>query len=149
MGTNFKGTEKEIKALDVYIKLIRASESLSSRINSKLDKKGLTISQFAVLDVLYNLGPLSQKDLGKKILRSGGNITMVIDNLEKQSFVERERSQEDRRFFIIHLTKKGKKFFAKIFPIFLDSVLKEFSVLTNKEQIEFQRMCKLIGLKES
>ncbi len=148
MGTNFKGTEKEIKALDVYIKLIRASESLSSRINSKLDKKGLTISQFAVLDVLYNLGPLSQKDLGKKILRSGGNITMVIDNLEKQSFVERERSQEDRRFFIIHLTKKGKKFFAKIFPIFLDSVLKEFSVLTDKEQIEFQRMCKLVGLKE-
>ena len=149
MGTNFKGTEKEVKALDVYIKLIRASESLSSRINSKLDKKGLTISQFAVLDVLYNLGPLSQKDLGKKILRSGGNITMVIDNLEKQSFVERERSQEDRRFFIIHLTKKGKKFFAKIFPIFLDSVVKEFSVLSNKEQIEFQRMCKLIGLKES
>ncbi len=148
MGTNFKGTEKEVKALDVYIKLIRASESLSSRINSKLDKKGLTISQFAVLDVLYNLGPLSQKDLGKKILRSGGNITMVIDNLEKQSFVERERSQEDRRFFIIHLTKKGKKFFAKIFPIFLDSVLKEFSVLTDKEQIEFQRMCKLVGLKE-
>ncbi len=148
MGTNFKGTEKEIKALDVYIKLIRASESLSSRINSKLDKKGLTISQFAVLDVLYNLGPLSQKDLGKKILRSGGNITMVIDNLEKQSFVERERSQEDRRFFIIHLTKKGKKFFAKIFPIFLDSVLKEFSVLTDKEQVEFQRMCKLVGLKE-
>ncbi|MHB8338538.1 MAG: MarR family winged helix-turn-helix transcriptional regulator [Ignavibacteriaceae bacterium] len=149
MATNFKGTEKEVKALDVYIKLIRASESLSSRINSKLDKKGLTISQFAVLDVLYNLGPLSQKDLGKKILRSGGNITMVIDNLEKQSFVERERSQEDRRFFIIHLTKKGKKFFAKIFPIFLDSVVKEFSVLSNKEQIEFQRMCKLIGLKES
>jgi MarR family 2-MHQ and catechol resistance regulon transcriptional repressor len=148
MGTNFKGTEKEVKALDVYIKLIRASESLSSRINSKLDKKGLTISQFAVLDVLYNLGPLSQKDLGKKILRSGGNITMVIDNLEKQSFVERERSQEDRRFFIIHLTKKGKKFFAKIFPIFLDSVLKEFAVLTDKEQVEFQRMCKLVGLKE-
>ena len=148
MATNFKGTEKEVKALDVYIKLIRASESLSSRINSKLDKKGLTISQFAVLDVLYNLGPLSQKDLGKKILRSGGNITMVIDNLEKQSFVERERSLKDRRFFIIHLTKKGKKFFAKIFPIFLDSVLKEFSVLTDKEQIEFQRMCKLVGLKE-
>ena len=149
MATNFKGTEKEARALDVYIKLIRASESLSSRINSILDKKGLTISQFGVLDVLYNLGPLSQKDLGKKILRSGGNITMVIDNLEKQSFVERERSQEDRRFFIIHLTKKGKKFFAKIFPIFLDSVVKEFSVLSNKEQIEFQRMCKLIGLKEN
>ncbi|MHB1686515.1 MAG: MarR family winged helix-turn-helix transcriptional regulator [Ignavibacteriaceae bacterium] len=148
MSTNFKGTTKEINALNVYIKLIRSSESLSSRINLILDKKGLTISQFAVMDVLYNLGSLSQKDLGKKILRSGGNITMVVDNLEKQSLVERERSQDDRRYFIIHLTKKGKKFFEKIFPIFLHAVVKEFDVLSEKEQIEFQRMCKLVGLKE-
>ncbi len=147
MATNYKGTVKEVNALNVYIKLIRSAESLSSRINSMFLKKNITISQFAILDVLFNLGPLSQKELGRKILRSGGNITMVIDNLEKQGFVERERNMEDRRYFIIHLTKKGKKVFEGIFPMFLDTVVKEFSVLTDKEQIDFQRMCKLIGLK--
>lgn len=147
MATNYKGTKQEINSLNNYIKLIRASESLSSRVNLMLSKKGLTISQFAVMDVLYNLGALSQKDLGKKILRSGGNITMVIDNLEKLGYVERERSKDDRRFFIIHLTKKGKRFFSNIFPIFLEAVVKEFKVLTDKEQLEFQRMCKLVGLK--
>jgi len=148
MATTYKGTVKEINALNVYIKLIRSAESLSSRINSMFVKKNITISQFAILDVLFNLGPLSQKELGKKILRSGGNITMVIDNLEKQGLVERERNMEDRRFFIIHLTKKGKKIFEGIFPLFLTAVVKEFSVLSDKEQIEFQRMCKLIGLKD-
>lgn len=147
MATNYKGTKQEISSLNNYIKLIRASESLSSRVNLIISKKGLTISQFAVMDVLYNLGALSQKDLGKKILRSGGNITMVIDNLERLGYAERERSKDDRRFFIIHLTKKGKRFFSNIFPIFLDAVVKEFKVLTDMEQLEFQRMCKLVGLK--
>ena len=147
MATNYKGTKQEINSLNNYIKLIRASESLSSRVNLMLSKKGLTISQFSVMDVLYNLGALSQKDLGKKILRSGGNITMVIDNLEKLGYVERKRSKDDRRFFIIYITKKGKRFFSNIFPIFLEVVVEEFKVLTDIEQIEFQRMCKLIGLK--
>ncbi len=147
MATNYKGTKQEINSLNNYIKLIRASESLSSRVNLMLSKKGLTISQFSVMDVLYNLGALSQKDLGKKILRSGGNITMVIDNLEKLGYVERKRSKDDRRFFIIYITKKGKRFFSNIFPIFLEAVVEEFKVLTDIEQIEFQRMCKLIGLK--
>ncbi len=147
MATNYKGTKQEINSLNSYIKLIRASESLSSRVNLMLSKKGLTISQFSVMDVLYNLGALSQKDLGKKILRSGGNITMVIDNLEKLGYVERKRSKDDRRFFIIYITKKGKRFFSNIFPIFLEAVVEEFKVLTDIEQIEFQRMCKLIGLK--
>jgi len=42
-------------------------------------------------------GPLSQKDLGKKLLRSSGNMTMVIDNLEKRKFVGRKRGIKDRR----------------------------------------------------
>ena len=44
---------------------------------------GLSTSQFAVLDALLHLGPLCQKDLGEKILKTSGNMTMVIDNLEK------------------------------------------------------------------
>ncbi len=45
---------------------------------------GLTESQFGVLDSLFHLGPMKQKEIGKKILKSGGNITMVINNLEKR-----------------------------------------------------------------
>ena len=55
------------------------------------------------------LDPLSQKELGYKLLKSGGNITMVIDNLEKDAYVERRRGTEDRRIFFVHLTKKGEK----------------------------------------
>ncbi len=149
MGTHFKGTKKEIHSLNSFIKLLRAADSVSSRVNLSLVKNGLTQSQFNVLDALFHLGSLSQRDLGKKIFKSGGNITMVIDNLEKQELVERERGKKDRRFFTIHLTKKGKALYEKIFPVQLEAIVKEFNVLSEYEMIELQKLCKLIGKQSS
>ena len=108
MGTHYKGTTKEKLALDTFIKFVRSADSLSSRLKLILAKNSLTESQFNVLDALYHLGHLTQKELGKKLLKSGGNITMVIDNLEKLGLVERRRGKKDRRTFTIHLTGEGK-----------------------------------------
>ncbi|MGD9411095.1 MAG: MarR family transcriptional regulator [Desulfobacterales bacterium] len=54
--------------------------------------------------------------MGQKILRSSGNITMVIDNLEKNGLVKRERREADRRLFIVHLTDRGYNRIKKRFP---------------------------------
>ena len=89
MGTHYKGAEQEERALNVFIKLMRASESLTSRINRHLISRNITVSQFGILETLYHLGPLNQCDIARKILRSGGNITFVIDNLEKSGLVRR------------------------------------------------------------
>ena len=148
MGTNYKGTKKEIRALDTYIKLIRASDSVTSRINTSLSAVGLTESQFNVLDALYHLGSLSQRELGRKLLKSGGNITMVIDNLEKTGLVERRKVKEDRRQYRIYLTRKGKERIGKIIPQQVKLILKEMKILNESEQIELQRLCKKIGLRK-
>ena len=148
MGTNYKGTKKEIGALNTYIKLIRASDSVTSRINTSLSAVELTESQFNVLDALYHLGSLSQRELGRKLLKSGGNITMVIDNLEKTGLVERRKVKEDRRQYRIYLTRKGKERIGKIIPQQVKLIVKEMKVLNEKEQIELQRLCKKIGLRK-
>ncbi|HKB85789.1 MAG TPA: MarR family transcriptional regulator [Ignavibacteriaceae bacterium] len=148
MGTHHKGSKKEVTALNTYIKLVRAVESLNQRLYPFLSRHSLTESQFAVLEALYHLGPLNQRELSDKLLRSPGNITMVIDNLEKRNFVKRERGELDRRHYIIHLTSAGKEFIKKIFPEHLDSIVKEINVLSEEEQCQLQKMCKEIGLKE-
>ena len=104
MGRQFRGNSNKVRALGTYVKLMRAAESITARVHKHLSSAGLTVSQFGVLEAMFNLGPLSQRDLGRKILRSSGNITMVIDNLEKRHLVRRERSTSDRRIFIVHLT---------------------------------------------
>jgi len=146
MGTRYKGTDKEMTALNSFIKLVRAAESTLSRVNLVLSKYNLTESQFAILDALSHIGPLFQKDLGNKLLKTGGNITLVIDNLEKRSLVKRERREQDRRYFTIHLTKQGKAMFTKVFPGYLDAIVKEMSVIPKADHVELQRLCKTIGL---
>ena len=146
MGTHYKGTEKEMTALNTFLKLVRAAESTLSRVSAALSKSNLSESQYAILDALYHIGPLFQKDLGNKLMRTGGNITIVIDNLEKRSLVIREMRAEDRRYFTIHLTKRGKSLFQKVFPGYLKAVIEEMQKLSKSDQLELQRLCKVIGL---
>lgn len=148
MGTHYKGKISEINALNTYIKLTRASDSVNSRLKNLLSKQGLTDGQFGILEALHHLGPLCQKDLAKKLLKSGGNMTMVIDNLEKQNLVVRKRGERDRRFFTVHLTEKGRNLIEKIFPAQLAAIVEEMNTLTEEEQLELQRICKKIGLQK-
>ena len=146
MRLPYQGNKKEARALRTYVKLMRAAESVTARTHRHLSGSGLTISQFAVLEALYQLGPLSQRDIGKKILRSSGNITMVIDNLEKNGLVKRKRGEPDRRFFIVHLTDKGYRLINKIFPPHAAVIAKNLGVLTAAEQDALGRLCKKLGL---
>jgi MarR family transcriptional regulator, 2-MHQ and catechol-resistance regulon repressor len=146
---HFKGTEEERRVLFTYIRLMRASETVTDRIHRYLSDYKLTPSQFGVLEALYHLGPLCQNVLGEKLLRSPGNITMVIDNLEKRELVKREKRQNDRRFYNILLTPEGEELINTIFPRHVKITMEEMNVLTPEEQEELGRLCEKLGLKRN
>lgn len=148
MGTHYHGSEREEKTLNAFIKLMRATDSINNRLNRQLSDVGLTISQFGVLEALLHLGPLNQKSLGEKLLKSGGNITLVIDNLEKSGWVERHRDPEDRRSMLIHLTKEGEEFISDYFPKHLNCIVSEFQVLSDEELEQLGNICKKLGLQQ-
>ena len=58
--------------------------SLTADLTRQIGSADLTMGQFGVLEALLHLGPMCQQELGAKLLRSGSNITIVIDNLEKR-----------------------------------------------------------------
>jgi MarR family 2-MHQ and catechol resistance regulon transcriptional repressor len=145
--TNYKGSRDEARALNAYVKLMRASETVTARIHRHLADAGLNVSQFGVLEALYHLGPLNQTEIAQKILKSSGNITLVIDNLEKRGLVKRRRNAEDRRFYAVDLTAAGRRLIASIFPRHAAKVLEEMKALTSAEQEELSRLCRKMGLK--
>jgi len=146
MGTHFKGTDKEERTLDAFIKLMRASETINNKLNRHLAEANLTASQFGVLEALYHLGSLNQRSLAEKLLKSGGNITMVIDNLEKSDLVVRKRDPKDRRSIQIYLTDKGKKLIKRFFPEHLERIMEIFDSISEKDKTELSRICKQLGL---
>ncbi len=145
MPTHYSGPPNEIQALNAFINLIRAADSISAKINTSLSDHGLTETQFGVLESLFHLGSLCQKALAEKLLKSSGNITMVIDNLEKQELVLRQRDSRDRRFITIHLTPKGQNLMETIFPSHVSRITTLMNVLDSQEQEELRQLCRKLG----
>jgi MarR family 2-MHQ and catechol resistance regulon transcriptional repressor len=141
-------TEKSTyRALNTYTKLMRAAESVTSRVHRVLAEPKLTISQFGVLEALYHKGPLCQRDIGSKILKSSGNITLVIDNLEKQNLVSRVKDENDRRYFTINLTESGTELIARVFADVEAAIVTEMAALDDEEQVLLGQLCKKLGKK--
>lgn len=145
MGTRYQGTTEDIRALNAFIKLMRAAESLTYRLHKPLSEHGLTASQFGVLESLLHLGPLCQTELGRKLLKSTGNITLVVDNLEKRNLVHRDRDSSDRRFITVSLTDDGRKLIRQVLPERVHHIRNEMDILNAEEQETLGRLCKHIG----
>lgn len=146
MGTHYQGSAEEVLALDSYIKLSRAFETVTTVINAHLQNYDLTISQFGVLEALFHLGPMQPGQLAAKILKSSGNLTLVIDNLVKRGLVTRQRRADDRRRIDIHLTREGQALIEAIFPSHAVIVTEKMGVLTADEQTQLAALCRKLGL---
>jgi MarR family 2-MHQ and catechol resistance regulon transcriptional repressor len=133
-------------ALDLWVKLARASAAFSHRTHEHIRTFGLTGSQFGALETLGHKGPLTVGELCRKQLVTGGNMTVVIDNLEREKLVERVRSETDRRVILVHLTEKGKALFDDIFPKHAEHVAILASALDPSEQRNLARLLKKLGL---
>ena len=148
MGTHYNGTRDEIRAIDAYIKLQRSAESSAARATRHLASAGLTFSQYGVLDILYHLGPLPLGQIAEKILKSEGNMTTVVDNLERRALVRRERNGKDRRVVTLSLTEAGQRIIEEVLPQHIQAIVEEMGILTPDEQETLSRLCRKIGKQE-
>jgi MarR family transcriptional regulator, 2-MHQ and catechol-resistance regulon repressor len=148
MPTQYRGPQAERRALNAFVKMNRALNSLELRQQGPVARAGLTGSQFGVLEALLHRGSMCQARLGEKILRSPGNLTVVVDNLERRGLVRRERSTEDRREVLVHLTDDGRRLVERVFPEVAAAITDHMSVLTPGEQVELARLSRILGRQE-
>jgi MarR family 2-MHQ and catechol resistance regulon transcriptional repressor len=146
MKTTQKYGKKADLALSMWVKLARAFTTFSRRSSENIRTFGLTEAQFGALECLGHLGAMTIGELCKKQLVSGGNMTVVVDNLEKLGLVERTQVKQDRRAILVRLTTKGKKLFDEIFERHAGHITRLASVLTEQEQKELDRLLRKLGL---
>lgn len=144
-----KTTEKyglEIdQALSLWVKLTKAYHTVSRLTNENIKKYNLTRPQFCVIECLGHHGEMTLSALSLKLSVTGGNMTLVVDNLEKERLVERIRSKEDRRTIHVKLTDKGVHLFNSVFKKHAQFITKTFQVLSEKEQIQLSKLLKKLG----
>ncbi|MBG9587272.1 MarR family winged helix-turn-helix transcriptional regulator [Cytobacillus firmus] len=115
--------------------LAKSFKSISEHSIKSSKTSGLNPSEFAVMEVLYLDGPQKIQQIGANLLLvSSGNVTYILDKLEKNQLVVREHSKVDRRAIFAKLTKLGVEFMDNHYPQY-ELIFKEvFSILTFEEQ---------------
>jgi len=135
-----------MNALRAYVKLLRASKAVLGRIEKRLAQDGLTATQIGVLEGILHLGPLTQRELGRKVLTSAGNMTDVIDKLAARGLVTRARAPQDRRSVIVDLTPTGRVRIEKTFPQHAQDIAAAMTGLDATELATLEALLRKLGL---
>ncbi|SMP58970.1 DNA-binding transcriptional regulator, MarR family [Neorhodopirellula lusitana] len=100
---------------EAILNLLRTADLFQNRIGRFFREFGLTSSQYNVLRILRGEGkPLPSLEIADRMVQVVPGITGLIDRLEKQELVKRQRCTEDRRIVYVELTKKATKLLDEI-----------------------------------
>jgi MarR family 2-MHQ and catechol resistance regulon transcriptional repressor len=133
------------EALRAYVKLLRAAKAVVVRLEPALAKAGLTSTQLGVLEAILHKGPLTQRELGRKVLSSAGNMTDVIDKLEARGLVTRGRKPGDRRAVRVELTEEGRRSIEGLFPTHAGRIAAAMGGLSTPELRELGLLLRKLG----
>lgn len=128
-------------AYDAYGALLRAAASVASRVNRRLAAQGLTASRFGALCALRADGPLCPHDIASRLCQTRGNVTMILDNLERRGLVERRREGVNRRYLTVHLTPRGRRLVTSLAPLHRRAIAAEMP-LTPSDLRRLARICR-------
>ena len=134
------------ESLRAYVKLLRAGRAVLARLEPRLAAAGLTATQLGVLEGILHKGPLTQRELGRKVLTSAGNMTDVIDKLEARGLVHRARDAADRRLVRVGLTAKGRALIGGLFPLHAADIADAMRGLDPAELAELGRLLRKLGI---
>ncbi len=94
------------RIVEGIIYLVTESRRLSK---DEASQYGVTPTQLSVLKLLHEIGDLSLGTLSREIRAHNSTVTGIVDRMEAAGLVERARSEEDRRVWIIRLTTQGRR----------------------------------------
>ncbi|MBP1079765.1 MULTISPECIES: MarR family winged helix-turn-helix transcriptional regulator [Bacillus] len=140
-------TDQEIeKSMALYKVFAKAFKSVSEHSIRDSKEHGFNPTEFAVLELLYTRGPQKLQQIGSRLLLVSGNVTYVIDKLERNGFIVREQDQKDKRSVYANLTEKGRTYLDEIYPIHSLRIARAFSGLTQEEQEQLIILLKKAGI---
>jgi len=116
-----------------FLLLMQTSKAVHDRIKEEMSKNKLNITEFSVLEVLYQKGKQTIQQIGNCILISSGSMTYVIDKLEQKGLLNRSDCPNDRRAIYVSLTNEGNEFMNKIMPDYHQVVDDMFNSLNSEE----------------
>jgi MarR family transcriptional regulator, 2-MHQ and catechol-resistance regulon repressor len=138
-------SEEQATALKLWVVLARAMSSVQAHLQESVTRHDLTLTAFAILEVLYHKGPLLLGEVQRRILVSSGGVTYLVDRLTQKGLVERRECPQDRRARYAALTPAGTALIERIFPEHAACIEKAVSGLGLEEQRTATELLRTLG----
>src|ERR1700754_5129881 len=139
MTRGFQGTDH------VWLVMMKAMRALTRYATAGIEDTGLGLSDFGVLEVLLNKGPLPVNTIGPIVDLTPGSISIAVDRLVAKGLVSRVESAQDRRVRIVALTLRGKDLIVPAFRKHSGQMRKVFSELSPEELRSLEVKLKKVG----
>jgi MarR family transcriptional regulator, 2-MHQ and catechol-resistance regulon repressor len=128
-----------------WLVLLKAFQAASKYLYAGLAETRIDDTDFRILEVLLNKGPLPVNTIGPKVFLTPGSISTAVDRLVERGLASRVESPEDRRVRVVSLTRKGKELIAPIFRKHAAEIRKVFADASPKELRALEMTLKKIG----
>jgi MarR family 2-MHQ and catechol resistance regulon transcriptional repressor len=116
------------------VRLMYVSDQMERLLEISLSRHDISLSRFRTLILLHRYAPrgLTATEVADKISVTRGNMTGLLDGLEKSKLIYRKDSAEDRRIIHIHLSAAGQKLLDKILPAHFQQMSEAMSAIPTK-----------------
>src|SRR5271169_2707033 len=128
-----------------WLVMMKAIQAITRYALKNLEKTGLGLSDFAVLEVLLHKGPLPVNVIGPKVNLTPGSISVAVDRLVAKGLVSRAECSQDRRIRIVALTSRGKSVITPIFRAHVETMEEVFAGLSRHELRQLEQQLKRVG----
>jgi MarR family transcriptional regulator, 2-MHQ and catechol-resistance regulon repressor len=132
--------------LQLLIALGRALQAIERAVRPHLTERGLSLTEFAVLEVLYHKGALRLGAIRDRILVTGASTTYVVKNLEERGLMRRRACAEDSRVVFGELTAKGRALIDDVFPAHVERLQQAMAGLSVPQKREASRLLRALSL---
>ncbi len=146
-GGSQRPSPDEVASLQLILSIGRAFKFVDDYVRPRMQKHGLTMTEFSVLMVLWHGGPTPLGELSERILLTGASTTYTVKKLEKRGLIARESRSEDKRVVMGVITEKGRTLASKIAPLHATELAEAMHRLSPEEKkTAAQLLRKLRGL---
>ena len=130
------------RALRVWLRLLTCTQLIERRVRSRLRARfATTLPRFDLMAQLERHAEgLKMSELSRLLMVTGGNVTAIVDQLEKEGLVERLEEPADRRAFRISLTRAGEKSFAEMARAHEAWVVELLAGMSRRDQDELLKL---------
>ena len=144
MGLEGRVVKDDHQSLKVWLRLLSCSTQIETTIRKRLRQEaGITLARFDFMAQLHRYPDgLTMSVLSRYLMVTGGNVTGLADELEKEKLVERIIEPHDRRSSRVTLTSKGRRLFDKLAATHESWIVSMFGGMSS---VDMRQLHELLG----